>query len=254
MAFIYRILVAMLLVGLMFGCKTTQNNKANRIDISSFYFPIEDLYEKQVYEYQDVNGVLPPYYWVFETRKDKDGQVRFYGENYNARFEVEQKSREQILKDGSVMEYFEIWQRTSRGMIKMTETTLEEKTVYPYSVQDSGGVFLFKVTWNDPIVKGLTNTMVRNRYFNGFKKYNLNGEELECIELLTKEKISFDQKDGEYREYLVSGIELYAKGKGLIYNHKVVGKDQKMVYSLHRTMTWQEFQDHIGQVQDPRNR
>ena len=202
-------------------------------NIQAYYYPLRELKTPQVYEYRAVgNDSLPPYYWYFQTIKQSGGTF-LTGNFYDHDFMVRQLTSERIVKSGALMEQYLLYETDSTGQAQPMTADIEAPNVFPFEVTDSNVIYLFKVKWADWKDSTTTTTLVRNRSFRGFKKYEFKGKEYECAEFAVRDLIdNFEEKKGHI-EPQYEGTELYAKGIGLVRTSKQLTPTLQVTYALY---------------------
>lgn len=213
---------------------------ADKRNVKSFYYPIEELKEPLVYEYKPTNNdTLGTQYCYFSTI-ETDTATYFTANIYNRFFEVEQFSIEEVVKNGMLQKDYFLYTFDTTGTQLRIPAEIEYNNSFPFEVKDSSGVFLQKMTWTlseDPLH---TTTLIRNRRYIGDSSYDYQGKEYETIIFSLREIID-DFYDG-HLETETSGIEIYAKGIGLIYYKKNISKDLAIEYELKDIYTMEELE------------
>ncbi len=212
MTLIYTICVLLLL--------TACGNSEEKLNIREFYFPLETLKEPLVYEYSPVgNDSLGIDYWYFKTH-ETDTATYFTGNNINRNFEVVQFSSEEVVHNGTIQKDYVLFSYDSLGQRFEIPAEIEHGNTFPFEVKDTNSIFLQKLKWTFSEAPLITTTLIRNRRYNGESKYVYEGKEYDCVEFRLKELID-DYNNGHFeKEY--DGMELYARGLGLVYYKKVI--------------------------------
>lgn len=196
-----------------------------RRDIRSFYFPVMDLQGGQVYEYAlQTNGTTVSDYWYYKSFV-RDSGVFLAATNYDQFFQVNQITRELITPTGAVArDYLLYEQDTVRGVAVQAPAQLIAPDVFPFSVKDSLGVFLFNVSYH-PVSDPESNIyLIRNRrYIGDGPPFQFKGKNYATIRMAVKEAIG-NEKEGS-AEIEGSGEEWYAQTLGLVYFIKKYGKN-----------------------------
>ncbi len=200
------------------SCGTEKDGKIN---IRAFYYPIDELEEPLVYEYQPVsNDTLGSSYWYFRTLKT-DTATYFMSNIYNQFLEVEQFSIEEEVSNGMLQTKQFIYAFDTTGQQLRFPAEIEYGNAFPFEVKDSTGVFLQKMKWtysHDPLH---TTTLIRNKRYIGERTYTYKNVDYEAIAFSINEVLD-DDFDG-HLETKTSGIEIFAKGLGLVYYKKNIG-------------------------------
>lgn len=201
-----------------------------RIDIQPYYFPIDDLKEGLVYEYQPVNNdSIGPSYWYYRTF-ETDTALYFTGNFYESDFSVKQFFRAEVVSNGCLMEDYFLYLTDSLGQQTRFAADIQAANAFPFSVRDSGGVFLFKLEWTFQEAPLRTTTLIRNRRYIGRDTFDYQEQSYDCIAFEVKELVD-DYNEG-HLEKQYNGIELYAKDIGLVYYKKEIGENFVLEYEL----------------------
>ena len=203
--------------------------KGEKSNIREYYYPIESLKQAMVYEYQAINNdTLGAEYWYFKTH-ETDTATYFTGNNFNRNFEVGQFSSEEVVKNGTIQKDYVLFTYDSLGQQFQIPAEIEYASTFPFEVEDSNSIFLQKLKWTFNENPLITTTLVRNRRYKGEGKYTFKGKIYECVEFGLLELID-DFNNGHFeKEY--EGMELYAKGIGLVYYKKIID-ELKLEYEL----------------------
>lgn len=200
--------------------QTACENGDPKKNIREFYYPLESLKQPMVYEYQAINNdSVGAEYWYFKTH-ETDTATYFTGNNFNRNFEVGQFSSEEIVFNGSIQKDYVLFSYDSLGQQFQIPGEIEFGNTFPFEVEDSNSIFLQKIKWIFNENPEISTTLIRNRRYKGEAKYTYKNKVYDCVEFQLKELID-DFNNGHFeKEY--GGMELYAKGLGLVYYKKVI--------------------------------
>ncbi len=222
---------------------------SNRQNIQDYYYPLRDLKEAKVYEYRAVgDDSLPPYYWYFQTIRQDNG-LFFTGNYYDQDFEVRQLTSEHVVKSGTLMQQYLLYQPDSSKFTQSVEADIEAASTFPFEVTDTNSVFLFKIKWHDLHDTTNTTTLVRNRRFKGFTKYTYQGKEYDCVEFAVRDLVDNFQPKLGHIEPQYSSREIYAKGIGLVFSSKELTVTNKIEYKLFDIYSMAVFEDKFSKKQ-----
>lgn len=222
----------------------------DRRNIQDYYYPLEQLKEGQVYCYDmTVNGQSVSDYWYY-TVLERDSGVFLSGTNYDRFFHINQMVTEKITSGGSVAKRYTVFELDSlSGKAISSPVRLTAPDLFPFSVKDSSGVFLFSMEYH-PVSAPLTKLyLIRNRRYTGDgPDFVLNGQKYPTIRMSIREAIGNEQEGAS--EIEGRGEELYARGKGLVYFEKRYGKNGEVVrqYRLKEIISMSEFEQRAGSV------
>lgn len=195
-----------------------------------YYYPVDELQEGLVYEYRSVGTLqLEPEYWYFRSFFT-DTATYLTGQYYNSRFYVEQFFREEYASNGSKMIDYILYEQDSSGQSHPNYTKILAPNGLPFEKPDSSQIFLYKLQWNDRTFPGRTTTLIRNRRFIGFEKWEWQNKKVDCAVFEVREIVETEEEG--FQEIQLNGIERYAKGFGLVYYEKQLGDELLLQYSL----------------------
>lgn len=217
-----------LLVFLINACTSDGKRK-----IQSYYYPLEDLKEGLVYEYQPINNdSLSVDYWYYRSL-EKDGFTYLTANYYDESFTVQQFLREEVVSNGMLLDDMYLYAFDTLGKQVQVPVEILSGSTFPFEVDEKeGGVFLYKVKWIVAPEPLTTATLIRNRSFLGDTTYVHKDKEYPCVAFEVRELVeSFIEGDG-YAEPEFKGIEFYAKNIGLVYYRKQVSENFTVEYEL----------------------
>ena len=228
-------LTLLLVLGIMIisfaGCSD------GKIKLESYYFPLEQLKDGKIYVYESLQDSIPPSFWYYKSLLKGKEQL-LESQSFDSRMQINQHAIEKRVNTGMLLETNTLFLPDSNGVIKDFKVEILQKNMYPFSVIDTNGIFLYNVKWS---TKTNTHTAVtRNRRFLGFEEHNYKGRPVKCAKFELKELIE-DYKDG-YLEYKINGFEYYGLNLGLIYYEKIVNDKIKLAYELNDILPVDEFE------------
>ncbi|MDX1942864.1 MAG: hypothetical protein SFU99_20035 [Saprospiraceae bacterium] len=199
-------------------------------NIRDYYFPLKQLQDGLVYEYHSVNNdSLAPNYWYFRSII-LDSAAYFTGTNYAPDLTPLQFSREELVKNGMLLQDLQLYETDSTGQQQRIEAEIIAGSVFPFEVRDSGGVFLYKVSWQPPSMGGATMTLIKNRRYAGDTTFVFQNKRYDVVIFEVRELLSHEQEGFFEREF--STVEWYAKGLGLVYYKKNIADNLILEYRL----------------------
>ena len=98
------------------------------------------------------------------------------------------------------------------------------------------------IKWDIPGEQGTSIALNRERNYLAMSEYPFKGERLECAIFKTLENIEHFVVDDGYLEPSFPGIEIYAKGLGLVYYKKQLSEKVNIEYELYATYSMEEFE------------
>ena len=229
-----------LLMLALFGCEDPAATANATRNIRAFYFPVDELYEGSVYEYESIgNKHDPPFYWYYRTINIED-KTYFTGMYYDYTFTPFQFIREEVLNNGMQLEDFYWYQTDSTsGLQEKVPVNIESANIFPFQVSRPPGVLVSSINWELPEDTATTVTFIRNRQFDNdtsilYKNVAFEGINMHVLELI-------DTENQGHLEQEYTARETYAKGIGLVYFEKNIDPQWQMKYRLKDTYSMEEF-------------
>lgn len=202
--------------GILLICITGCNSKLP-LEIKDFYYPIDELSEGLVYQYNSTtNGqVSLAHYWFLKAH-NIDGNNQLTGQFYDHNRDVLQYFRQNITPSGAILDEYRLY--TSDSIAQTIPVEVIYNNVYPFSITDTSAVYLYKLRYEDPSDNS-SNTIVRNRRYGGESQWEFNGKTYSAIKIEILEQI-ISELDGAITIDL-KGYEIYAEGIGLVYTERI---------------------------------
>ncbi len=203
-----------------------------RSDIRDFYFPLKSLTEGLVYEYQPVGtDTSAPVYWYYQSFLQPDSNF-FTGTYYEQDLIPLQLTREEVVSNGMLLEDINLYLRDTFGQQTRIQGEILSGSVFPFMVEENGGIFLYKVRFDFPNAENYSTTVIKNRYYVGDTTYTLSGNTYPAVVFEVKELIEHGNEEAGYAEPELEGTEIYAKGIGLVYYDKGPKEGERIAYEL----------------------
>jgi hypothetical protein len=217
-----RIYWILLIIIVFVGCQSDQKN------IRDYYFPLKALTGGLVYEYRAVNNdTLAPDYWYYRSFVT-DTSVYLAATYYDAATLTPlQLVREEMFSNGMAAQDLYLYETDSTGKQRQIIANIESGSVFPFEVRDSGGIFLYKVSWQ---MQDATTTLIKNRRYTGDTTFVFQEKTYDCVVFEVKELLEHDQEGFFEQEF--DGVEWYAKGLGLVYSKKTITPTFILEYRL----------------------
>ena len=209
-----------------------------KIKLSDYYFPVKDLKEGKVYIYKSINDSIPPSLWYYHGI-NKGSDLLLESQSFDLTGNINQHAFEKKVNSGMLLQSNTIYLPDSLGQMKKISVEILQKNMFPFSVTDTNGLFIYNVKWS--VKPGTHNEVTRNRRFLGFEEHDYKGKPVKCAKFELKELIE-DYNEG-YLEYKLNGFEYYGKNIGLIYYEKVVNNNLRIAYQLQDILTVKAFEE-----------
>lgn len=233
------------LIAIFFSCQNGENTANQKRSIREFYFPLDQLFEGKVYEYQSVGSQHdPPFYWYYQSVKSGNN-IYFTGMCYDYAFTPSQFIREEMVNNGMLLQDF-YWYETDSltNTQKRIPVNITSGNVFPFEVSNPPGVVVSSLNWRLPGDTLTKMTFVRNRQFDSDTLANYQDRQVEAINLRVLELIDNEREGHLEQEYPAK--EIYGKGIGLLYFEKEIATDWKMQYQLVDIYSMETFLEKSG--------
>ncbi len=208
-----------------------------KIRLESYYYPLEHLKDGKIYIYESLQDSVPPSLWYYKS-VTKGEEHLLESQSFDTRMQINQFAIEKRVKSGMLLQSNTLYLPDSTGNRKAFKVEILQKNMFPFSVIDTNGIFLYSVKWS---TKANThNAVTRNRRFLGFEDHSYKGKTVKCAKFELKELIE-DYNDG-YLEYKINGLEYYGLDLGLIYYEKIVNDKIRLAYELNDILSVDAFE------------
>ncbi len=199
-------------------------------DIRDYYFPMRELKEGLVYEYRAVNNdSLAPYYWYYRSMQTDSG-VYLTGMYYEYDFMPKQFVQEAWVSNGMLLDTLFLYYTDTLDRQQPLAIEIEAGNLFAFRAGPESGVLLYKVKWEDPYKPGVWTTLIKNRQYVSDTTWQWQGKKVDAVVFHLKELFAIDEEGTFEQEY--DGMEIYAKGIGLIYTKKQINENFILEYEL----------------------
>ncbi len=199
-------------------------------DIRAYYFPLKDLEDGVVYEYQPVdNDTLPPIYWYYRSFIYPDS-VFLTGTRYSRELLPEQFTREEVVANGMLTVDSYVYELDSLGKQHQVPMEIVAGSSYPFEVMEGGGLFLHHLKWASQVDPVVSYEVVKNRRFGGDTTFVWQGRQRDAVYLTLREAI--DQRAEGVLSLESEGEEVYVREVGLVYFEKRFSEGFQVAYRL----------------------
>ena len=215
-----------------FSCQAPDGKKS----IRAYYFPLDDLKEGLVYEYESVNNdSLQPLFWYYRSLFQEEGIFltgTYYGHYPEVGLVPMQFVREEMISDGMLLADLYLYETDSSGKQQQVPVEKIVDTAFPFEVSEEGGVFLYKIKWTPPSDTLSTITLIKNQRYLRDTSINFQGKEHNAVLFEVKELMEHDHQEEGHLEQQFNGVEIYARNIGLFYYKKEIGDAFTLEYQL----------------------
>ncbi len=210
-----------------------------------YYFPLKKLKNGKVYEYQSVGQEYdPPMFWYYKSMK-QDSTQYLLGTGYDQEFSPDQFIREEKVDNGMMLADFIVYEKEAATNTKsQARANIMAGNVFPFFVKQPGNVLLTSLSWESQSDSARIN-LIRNRQYIGDTMFVFQEKEVPAIKFKTIELIEHDKEGRLPLEY--DGLEVYAKGIGLVSLQKNITEGYRLAYELKAIYTMEEFEEKFKQ-------
>ncbi|MCR9286779.1 MAG: hypothetical protein NXI23_05230 [Bacteroidetes bacterium] len=210
-------------------------------NIKEYYFPIEELKDGKVYEYQSISDERnPPFYWYYQTLEQQKSTF-LIGTYYGPDFTQYQLIQEEMVSNGMLLDNFYWFEPdTLNNKQIQVPANIESGSVFGFELYDPPTVLVSSINWRMPSDTLTKMTFIRNRQYDKDTTYSYQNQTYDCVKFYVRELIDNENEGHLEQEY--EATEIYAKGIGLIYFRKDIAKDFKMEYELKDIYDMKEFE------------
>jgi len=219
--FLYAKMTSVLVVVACFILSACNDNSGK--DIHNYYVNPDSISAERTYFYSSVDPGNPQKQ-IWKLKSERSGNSIFVSGSYiDENGLVYQTTREEYLNDGSVMRELNVIQYDSTRQAHKISVKIEQNNVFPFLVKNiPSGVFVYVVSWKDPLDTAMNIRLIRNRQIGAETTYKWQNNTMSAIVVNTKDLIE-TEKDG-FQEIKYKGSEIYARNIGLVYFKKDFGK------------------------------
>jgi hypothetical protein len=216
------------------GCRQSQ-------PLEAFYYPLENLSEGMAYEYQSAGDPAdPPFYWFFQTQQEA-GATFLTGMYYDHLFTPYQFIREERVSNGMLLVGYDLYENDSTGRQVQFAAEIHGGNVFSFEPADPGNVLYSKIRFAAASDTETIVNLTKNRQFRSDTTYNYGGKTYEALVFYVRELIDIENEGHAEQEF--DGIEIYAKGLGLVYFRKNVTDSFITEYKLTNRYDKQAFDE-----------
>lgn len=192
-----------------------------------YYVPINTLPgEGKVYTYRNLrDSTAAPEVWRHK-RAEKD---RIESINYDPNGAETQRQYDRIVIDGVVTDSLVLLFQDSTGQRTQTRVRVISPYRFPFQPGDASKVWLTQLEWNQP-GDSLKVVLQRRRRFDGDTTWTYQGKSLPAVRFTTDDTLETEEVGWTNSTW--KGIEIYAKGIGLVYYKRSISRDMVLEFAL----------------------
>ncbi len=208
---------------ILVACQTENSESKN---LKSYYFPLEELKNGLVYEYQSLIDSTSEY-WFYKQFISGDS-VMLLGQNYDRHLQVRQFQSELITESGARLLELDLFDEGPNGSIN-TQVNITSADLFSFNKMDSTEKLIYHVNWEDPVQK-MGVEIIKNRFQNNIYQMDFEGKRINYLKVLLSELVSIRQDGHLDLEWY--GEEWYAENIGLVFYSKETKEGEKFAYKL----------------------
>ena len=226
-----------LFIPFFFSCQPDNGQR----NITDYYFPLKELKDGKVYEYQSIgNEHDPPMYWYYKSMKH-EGNEYLLGTGYDAEFLPDQFIREEKVSNGMMLVDFSTYEKADSVSEKVqVQAEIMAGNVFPFFVKQPANVLLTSLSWAPPGEGGTKINLVRNRQYDSDTTILFKNKKMPAVKFNTIELVEHDNEGRLPLEF--RGMEIYAKGIGLVVLRKDITEGYQLAYELKDIYSMEEFE------------
>lgn len=214
------------------ACQTEKTESKN---LKSYYFPLEELKNGVVYEYQSLVDSTREY-WFYKQFVSGDS-VMLLGQNYDRHLQVRQFQSELITDSGAKLLELDLFDEGPNGSIN-TKVNISTPDLFAFSQMDRTEKLIYHVNWEDPL-QDMGVEIIKNRFQDDIYQMDFEGKQVNYLKMIVSELVSIRQDGHLDLEWY--GEEWYAENIGLVFYSKETKEGEKFAYKLVRRLGIEAF-------------
>jgi len=215
--------------------------------LRSYYFPIEDCREGQVYVYGSPDDPgLPGQIWLLQSAPGDSGwilQTRIYDQSHTLLQEI----REREVANGVLALSYQRYLRDSSGQERVLPLEILRGNLFPYLIPDTGRVYTFQLRFREPGDSTVVTTRTRYRRFKGMDHIRLADGVHPSLVLGLQERIEIEEEGVMTLDF--QGEEVYARNIGLAAWQQVPAPGDTIVYQLRARYSRSDYEKAHGPLE-----
>jgi hypothetical protein len=219
----------------------------NRNPLRSYYFPIEDCREGQVYVYASPDDPgLPVQIWLLESTPGDSGwilQTRIYDQSHT----LLQVIREREVANGMLALSYQRYLRDTSGQERVRPLEVLRGNLFPFQIPDTSRVFTFQLRYREPDDSTVVTTRTRYRRFKGMDQIHLADGDHPSLVFGLQERIEIEEEGVMTLDF--HGEEVYARHIGLAAWLQVPAPGDTILYLLRERYSRRDFEKAHGPLE-----
>ncbi|PPK87903.1 hypothetical protein CLV84_0862 [Neolewinella xylanilytica] len=210
-------------------------------DIRDYYYPVRELTEGLVYEYENTGNFDPaPYEYWYYLGIDQDSALYLSSTRYADGMTPVQVATERVRNDGVYLQKLTVYPPDTGGIRQQTEADILYDRTFPFYPADERATG-YRVRFTPPGNPDAENYVSLNRYYRGDTTLEVMGETYEGVVFDLQGEVSLrDLREGDISPTF-SGYEIYARDIGLVEYRRDLGAGGVAGGKLVRRIDMAEF-------------
>ena len=196
-------------------------------DYREYYIPMAILPAEGItYTYRNLRDTTAaPEIWSHK----KMGEGLIMSTNYDSRGLETQRQYDRLVIDGIVTDSLILMFEDSTGRRGETRVKVVSPYRFPFIPGDSSKVWLTQFEWYQP-QDSLHVVLQRRRRFDGDTTMTYHGKTIPAVQFTTDDTLETEEAGWTHSTW--QGVEIYAKGIGLIYYKRKISPELTLEYQL----------------------
>ncbi len=210
-------------------------------DIRDFYFPVRDLTEGLVYEYENTGTFdsAPFEYWYY-LGIDQDSALYLSATRYADGMTPVQVGTERVRNDGVHLQKLTLYLPDTGGVRQQTEVGILYDRTFPFYPDDEKATG-YRLRFTPPANPDAENYISLNRYFRRDTTLEILGQDYAGVVFDLEGEVSLrDPSEGDISPTF-TGYEIYAEELGLVEYSRDLGAGGTAGGRLSRRLTMEEY-------------
>ncbi|WP_116106210.1 hypothetical protein [Lewinella sp. IMCC34191] len=210
-------------------------------DLRDYYYPIRDLTDGLIYEYENTGNFEPaPYEYWYYLGIDQDSALYLSSTRYAEATTPVQVTTDRVRNDGVYLQKLTLYPPDTGGVRQQVDATILYDRVFPFYPDDERASG-YRVRFVPPSNPDAESYVSLNRYYRGDTILEVMGDEVDAVVFDLKGEVSLrDQREGDISP-TYTGYEIYAKNLGLVEYVRDLGAGGVAGGRLRRRLTMEEF-------------
>ena len=193
--------------------------------LKMYYYPVPEEGTTVAYTYRSPNNA--DLYYRYELEKEGEGVL---GKYFDQNDLIQLTFKEEYTPSGATLKMMRLTEYDSLMKPHTVHAQIITDDIFPFHELKPTELIVYHIKWNSPIKPSRRTILLRNRRLLGDTSIVFNGEKIDAVKIDVHENIELE--DNGTVEYSSKGVEIYAKGLGMVYYRKRVGDKVDLEYQL----------------------